>query len=241
MIFTSIASASGSNENISSSAIAKVNENLTAVVLQPNGLPYEEPAVLTEDYVTNLYKELSLSGKISYNIFKRAFYGYHKTAEKKLGVLAIIDYTKPSNVPRFFVLNFIEKKIQYETHVSHGKNSGLLIPVIFSNNRNSFQTSLGFYKTMDTYNGDFGYSLRLIGLENGFNSNVLERKIVIHGADYVDQSFIASHGFLGRTNGCPALPYSISTEIINYLKNGSVMYVIGNDNKYEQRSKYVTF
>jgi len=202
---------------------------------------YRDPENLTEGYVQELYEKLRVQDKIPYAVFRRGYYGYYRTPGKRAGILTIIDYTKPSNEPRFYVLDLAGKRLVWESYVSHGKNSGLIVPVIFSNNRNSYQSSLGFYKTLDTYRGDYGYSLRLQGLEEGFNSNVLPRKIVIHGAEYSDPSFIKDHGFLGRTNGCPALPPSVSSDIIDYIKGGTVIYVVGNDNRYLERSAYVRF
>jgi len=202
---------------------------------------YRDPDNPTESAAQGIYEKLQVSDKIPYGVFRRAYYGYLKTPGHRPAILTIIDYTKPSNEPRFYVLNLAEKRLVYESHVSHGKNSGLIVPVIFSNNRNSFQSSLGFYLTLDAYRGHYGYSLRLKGLEEGFNSNVYARKIVIHGAEYSDPSFIEDHGFLGRTNGCPALPFSVASQIIDYIKGGTVIYVVGNDNKYLDRSAYVRF
>lgn len=186
----------------------------------------------------SLYQNMRLDGKIKYEIFEEALTGYNKIKNKKnKDVIAIIDYTKPSTEKRFFVLDLKNQKVLFETLVAHGKNSGTFQTISFSNIPNSYQTALGFFLTDTTYNGDFGYSLKLLGLEEGFNSNADRRKIVIHGASYVSESFIKQFGFLGRTLGCPAVPVEYSQKIIDTIKNGTVVFVIGNDQNYFKFSK----
>lgn len=214
--------------------VASGTDTQTAVIEDS----YEDPTNANEDYIKNLYDELSLGTKLEFSVFKRGFEGYLATPDRKKGHFIIIDYTKPSNENRFFVVDLRTKTLKYESLVSHGKNSGLIVPVNFSNTRNSFQTSLGFYKTGETYSGSFGYSLKMFGLEEGFNSNALERKIVIHGSNEITQKYIDQNGFLGRSDGCPALPNSIAREVIDFIKDGSVIYVFGNDSKYIQNSNY---
>ena len=214
--------------------VASGTDTQTAVIEDS----YEDPINVDENYIKNLYEELSLSTKLEFSIFKRGFEGYLATPDRKKGHFTIIDYTKPSNENRFFVVDLRTRTLKYESLVSHGKNSGLIVPVNFSNTRNSFQTSLGFYKTGETYSGSFGYSLKMFGLEEGFNSNALERKIVIHGSNEITQKYIDQNGFLGRSDGCPALPNSIAREVIDFIKDGSVIYVFGNDSKYLQNSSY---
>lgn len=183
------------------------------------------------------YSSLKLEGKIEYKNFEKAMQGYNKISDKKNdGLIAIIDYTKPSIEERFFLIDLKKNQILYNTLVAHGKNSGKNEAVTFSNTPNSYKSSLGFFLTENTYNGEFGYSLRLKGLEEGINSNAFERNIVIHGADYVSRDFINQFGFLGRTKGCPALPPEISSDIIDKIQGGTVVFVVGNDHHYENSS-----
>lgn len=196
-------------------------------------------------YVTNfslnnqyydLYNNIKLKDKMSYSTFEKALTGYNKIPKKNKDIIAIIDYTKPSTEKRFYVLDLKNKRILYETLVSHGKNSGINQTIAFSNVPNSYQSTLGFFLTDVTYSGEFGYSLKLIGLEEGINSNTQARKIVIHGAEYVSNDFIKKNGFLGRTLGCPALPKELTEPIIEKIKNGTVLFVIGNDQEYLKNS-----
>ena len=97
------------------------------------------------------------------------------------------------------------QQLEYKSLVAHGRNSGLEYANRFSNKISSHQTSLGFYRTAETYIGKHGFSLRLDGLEFS-NSNARKRAVVIHQADYASANFIKRNGRLGRSYGCPSLP-----------------------------------
>lgn len=192
-----------------------------------------------EENIKTIYKDLGVENKLEYSTFLKAIQGYNRIEDKKAGYITIIDFSKPSNEERFFVIDLENKKVDFSTYVTHGKNSGLGTAVKFSNNPNSYQSSLGFYLTKNTYEGSNGYSLRLLGLEPGINSNAMDRNIVVHGADYATKEFMDKYGFLGRSLGCPAIPEEISKEVIDYIKGGTVLYINGNDETYYAKSKYV--
>ena len=194
----------------------------------------------TEDKIKGVYKELGIENKLNYSTFFKAIQGYNKIDGKKEGYITIIDFSKPSNEERFFVIDLENKKVNYSTYVSHGKNTGLDTAVKFSNKMNSYQSSLGFYLTINTYEGSNGYSLRLKGLEPGINSNAMDRHIVVHGADYATKEFMEKYGFLGISLGCPAIPEDISKEVIDYIKGGTVLYINGNDESYFEKSQYIS-
>lgn len=189
---------------------------------------------------SSLYKSLELKDKMNYSVFKNAVKGASKIKGKPFQFLTVIDFTKPSTEPRFSVIDLKKKKLLYYTYVSHGKNSGKVLATKFSNAPNSFQSSLGFFIT-DTkpYFGNYGYSLRLKGLENRFNSNAYDRAIVIHGADYASKKYIDQMGFLGRTLGCPAIPTELSKEVIDLLSNNSIIFIAGDDTKYLKESTFI--
>ncbi len=186
-----------------------------------------------ENEIKTLYNEMKLSKEISYDLFKDAMIGYSRIdTKKKKEVITIIDYSKPSTEERFYVLDLKRKEVIFKTYVSHGVNTGGNEASEFSNRLNSRQSSLGFFLTNETYYGRNGYSLRLDGLEKGINDRARERTIVIHGAAYATDDFIRRNGRLGRSWGCPALPDNLSKEVIDTIKNGSVLFVYGNDNTY---------
>ncbi len=188
---------------------------------------------------TDLYKKLG-DPDLPYNAFLSAIQVYNKLLQEgKLvnrNFLTIIDYSKPSSRERLFVINLEEGSIIYKTLVAHGRNSGENYATRFSNSPRSHQSSLGFYITESTYVGRHGYSLRLNGIEGGFNDNARERAIVMHGADYVSKEFITSYGRLGRSFGCPALPPDLASRIIDTIKGKSLLFVYADDEFYYKNS-----
>ncbi len=153
--------------------------------------------------------------------------------------LSIIDFSLPSTKERLWIFDLEEGNLLHHSLVSHGRNSGDLMAKKFSNINSSFMSSLGFYVTGETYQGKHGYSLRLDGVEKGFNDLARERAIVIHGADYANRDFVKNTGRLGRSLGCPALPMDIYKEVINTIKDGSCLFIYGNDADYLSKSPLI--
>ena len=151
-------------------------------------------------------------------------------------ILTIIDFSKPSTEKRLFILDLEKQELLYHTYVANGKNTGVNMATKFSNNKGSNQSSLGLYRTGESYQGKHGYSLRLDGLEQGFNDNARSRAVVMHSASYVSEAFIKRHGRLGRSWGCPAVPVEFSKEIIDLIKGGSCLYIYANDVNYIENS-----
>lgn len=177
---------------------------------------------------------------ISEEALKCGLAGYASLNEQgKLGrndVITIVDFSKPSTEERLFVINLKSKKIIAKSLCAHGRNSGENYAQKFSNNAESYQSSLGFYVASETYEGAHGYSLKLDGMENGFNNNARERGVVMHGADYVSKAFIKSQGRLGRSEGCPALPIDQYEKIISMIKGGSCLFIYSPDKYYKAHS-----
>ena len=188
----------------------------------------------------SLYDQLNLK-QIGLNkaIFDYAINGWQKIDTAK-SVLTIVDFSQPSTHKRLYVVDLAKKKLLFNTYVAHGQKSGGLVANEFSNTQSSFQTSLGFYKTLNTYMGKHGLSLQLKGLEKGFNDNVYDRNIVLHGADYACEEFIRKNGRLGRSQGCPAVPYAESKGIIQAVKGGSCLFVYAPNSDYLKRSAYLS-
>jgi hypothetical protein len=186
--------------------------------------------------VKNLYAECELTDKLDYNIFKQAFDGYNSIELTNKNLLSIIDYSKPSNEKRFFIIDIENHKLLFHTLVAHGKKSGYLNATKFSNKIRSYKSSLGFFRTGNSYFGIRGYSLTLEGLEKGINDNARQRGIIIHGANYVDERIANGNGVIGRSWGCPAVSKKLSKEIINLLKGGSLLFIYANDELYKEKS-----
>ena len=213
-----------------------VTENITENIQQP--VKQKLQKIIID--VKSVYDSLDIKDKIDYSIFQKAYLGYVQILNKNPGVLIIIDYSKPSNEERFYVLDLNKKKLVYSTRVAHSKNSGLEIPLQFSDDPNSYQSSLGFFVTLGEYNGAYGYSLRLKGLEENINANAEDRAIVIHGGDIVEDEYIKKFGFAGRSLGCPVLPHSLTREIIDFIKHGRILFIYGNDEEYVDNSAYLS-
>lgn len=174
--------------------------------------------------------------------FKNAILGYKKLSDKNLvekEILTIVDFTLSSTNKRLWVLDMKNNDVLFHTLVAHGKNTGGEFATKFSNTVNSLQSSLGFFVTGETYFGGNGYSLFIDGMEKRFNSKARERYVVVHGAEYANPEFIAKRGRLGRSYGCPALPTDLTKEIIDVIKDKSVLYIHSSDKKYAENSEMI--
>ncbi|WP_300566860.1 murein L,D-transpeptidase catalytic domain family protein [Flavobacterium sp.] len=176
------------------------------------------------------------------NCFKKAMEGFFVLRQKGIiqkDILTVIDFSLSSTKKRLWVIDLASNTILYNTVVSHGMNSGGEFANNFSNAPSSNKSSLGFYATAETYNGKHGLSLKLDGLENGINSNARARAVVMHGASYANPSILKSQGFLGRSQGCPAIPDAVKNEIIQTIKGKSCLFIYHPSRSYEITSKLV--
>ncbi|HEY6504824.1 MAG TPA: murein L,D-transpeptidase catalytic domain family protein [Chitinophagaceae bacterium] len=182
---------------------------------------------------------LELSG-LSRQAFEYAQKGWEKLLSQgriiNESIVAIVDFSQPSSHRRFYVLDMKNYKVLFNTLVAHGRNSGKEWASSFSNQPSSYKSSPGFFITGETYNGSNGYSLRLQGIERGINDKAQKRAIVMHGADYVDESYIEAQGYIGRSQGCPAVPATEAYPIINTIKEGTCLFVYTPDKRYTSRS-----
>ena len=153
--------------------------------------------------------------------------------------LAVIDYSKPSTEPRLWVFDLATRKLLYQELVAHGRNTGDNLASKFSNTPESLQSSLGLFRTLGTYAGRNGYSLRLEGLEPGTNDHALERALVIHGASYVNPAIARLQGRIGRSYGCPAVRTAIARPLIDTLKNGQYVFSYYPDARWLKTSPYL--
>jgi len=153
--------------------------------------------------------------------------------------LTVIDYSRPSVEPRLWVFDLTSGSLLFKELVAHGKNTGDNLAVRFSDELNSRQSSIGLFVTGDTYVGSNGYSLRLDGLEPGFNGRARERAIVMHGAPYVDASLAAAQGRIGRSWGCPALRTTIARQVIDRIRGGGVVFSYYPDPNWLTSSRFL--
>ena len=201
--------------------------------------PVPAPDARTTAYL-QVYDELKLSDfGLRREVFDYALKGLQKLPAIR-PILSIADMSQPSSRKRLYIIDLAKRRLLFNTYVAHGRNSGELNALNFSNKNASFQSSLGFYQTMETYQGKHGLSLKLKGLEKGFNDNAYNRAIVIHGADYVCEEFIRRTGRLGRSQGCPAIPNDLTPTIIQTIRGGTCLFVYHPSQEYLKKSIFLS-
>lgn len=225
-------------------------KNNTAVVVEK--ITVTDPKLVAEntklsftDKCKSFYQDLNIEAFSlpNFESFSKAFEGYEQLKNQgkvENDILTIVDFSLPSTEERLWVIDMKTKTVLLQSLVAHGRNSGDNYATTFSNTPESFQSSLGFYTTGEVYQGKHGFSLRLDGLEKGINDNARNRAVVIHGADYVSESFIKQHGRLGRSQGCPAVPYKIHDKLINTIKNKSCLFIYHPSRNYVIKSKLIS-
>ncbi len=182
--------------------------------------------------------------QLSLDAFQLAYQGYQKLRDSQLlendSVLTVIDYSLPSDKERLWIIDVKNCNILEKSLVAHGRASGELYAVSFSDTPQSHMSCLGFFITGQTYNGKHGYSLTIEGVEDGINSNAKKRSIVFHGAAYVSSDYIQKAGRLGRSFGCPALPVEQNQKIIDLIKGESCVFIYSEDKTYLTTSKLIS-
>ncbi len=153
--------------------------------------------------------------------------------------LTLIDYSRPSVEPRLWVFDLENGRLLHRELVAHGRNTGENKSEHFSDRMNSHQSSLGLFVTRDTYVGTNGYSLRMDGLEPGFNSRARDRASVMHGAPYVSEEIAARQGRLGRSCGCPALREAVARNVIDTVRGGGVVFSYYPDQTWLTTSRFL--
>lgn len=180
--------------------------------------------------LSGLYSNIHLEEYgLSQKAFEFALKGYYYLLNNNKIInndyITICDFSQSSRNKRLYIIDLKNGRLLINTYVAHGRNSGGEFATRFSNRPESLESSLGFYITENTYIGEHGLSLKIKGVEKGFNDRAASRMIVLHGAVYAESNFLAHNGFLGRSFGCPAVPASESKAIINTIKNGTCFFI----------------
>lgn len=202
----------------------------------------ENPANAFEATLESNFEQMQLDRYgLDFDAFRYAMIGYYNMkAAGKLeneDIITIIDFNKASTEKRFYTIDLNRGEVIFHSLVSHGQNTGGNYATDFSNTPNTNKSSMGFYLTAETYTGKHGHSLRLDGMDKDFNHNARDRAIVMHGADYVNESITKKLGRLGRSWGCPALPYGLHEEVIETIKNKSLIFAYYKSENYLQSSE----
>ena len=233
---------------------AAVNTAMAAKIAAPELTAFSSASTMASARAAELRMVVNQAGLIysSMNLedaglnkkaFEYAWRGYHNLLKKglirKRSVLSICDFSQSSRTKRMYVIDVQHKKLLYRTYVAHGQNSGDEYATTFSNEPDSYKSSLGFYLTQRTYIGHNGLSLKLNGVDSGFNDMALKRQIVLHGSAYVSDRYMQDYGTLGTSLGCPALPAAISGKIIRAVKDGSVLFIYHPTQQYLSNSPVI--
>jgi hypothetical protein len=184
-----------------------------------------------------LYDHMNLQRSgLDEKAFEYAWRGYHNLMKRGLirrkNVLSICDFSQSSSNRRMYVIDIRHKRLLYRTYVAHGQNSGAEFANSFSNQPDSYKSSLGFYVTTRTYYGKNGLSLKIEGVDTGYNDLAGKRNIVLHGCSYVGTKYLNHYGNVGTSLGCPAIPNSMSPRIIQLVKHGSCLFIYHPTQEY---------
>ena len=139
--------------------------------------------------------------------------------------MGVVDFSMPSSEPRFHVVDLVNGSVE-SFRVAHGRgsdpdHSGFVER--FSNNFGSYASSNGAYTTGDYYDGKYGLSMKVRGLDWS-NYNAEPRAIVIHNAWYAEDDMIPLHGKLGRSEGCFAMSRENQYKVMRKLAGGRMIY-----------------
>lgn len=238
---------------------AVIKEFVNYARLTPKAIfPEDKPAIVTAEKMAApamelrkvineaevMYDSMALDRSgLDEKAFEYAWRGYHNLLKRglirKKNVLSICDFSQSSCHKRMYVIDVYNRKLLYRTYVAHGQNSGGEYADSFSNEPNSFKSSLGFYLTRNTYFGHNGLSLRIQGVDSGYNDKASKRNIVLHGSSYASFQYMQTTGTLGTSLGCPAIPSAISPRIIRVVKNGSCIFIYHPTRTYLEQSTVI--
>ncbi len=188
-----------------------------------------------------IYDSLQLDDSgLSKEALQYAVKGYDKLvaegAIENPDIITIADFSQSSRKKRLYVIDLKNFKLVQNTYVAHGRNSGVDYATKFSNKMESYQSSLGFYVTANTYAGKHGLSLRMQGVDENFNDRAFDRAVVVHGADYIGEHRLGSN-YMGRSFGCPAVPTQQAKKLINTIKDGTCLFIYHPSAKYINESR----
>ncbi len=222
----------GSRAGGATAAVTLLVQLLTACATAPPQRPVAAPTPLRIAGLPWPRREVLELARAAYHCAKR---------EGRFGraVLTVIDYSLPSSKRRLWVIDMVRKRVLHHELVAHGEGSGDRMAVTFSNKIGSHQSSLGLFRTDETYKGRFGYSLRLSGLEPAINDRARERAIVMHGSSDVSEASVARWGAIGRSWGCPAVSVEAAPRIIDTIAEGSAVFAYYPDERWLRESHYL--
>jgi hypothetical protein len=201
------------------------------------------------------------AGFVSYEVFRQGVNGLrsivatYPSLDIRDDVLTLVDFDRETESRRFLVLDLSAGRTLFQTWVHHGRKSDAdldHVPELFSNVDSSNKSSAGFYLTeKNTYEGAWGHSVRLHGIDGDLNSLVHSRAIVMHPWKPFYASLLAARDPKQTSLGCLSLPYYESGKflgmkdeplahlIVDTLVGRSVIYVHTSKASLSRRSLYL--
>jgi hypothetical protein len=213
---------------------------VAALIVPKQAISSNEPIIEIKNKI--LISQKMLNKDLSFESLKLGLQGFKHICDSLqvcFRYLCIADFILPSTEKRLYVIDMKDSTLVHIDYVAHGRNSGNLVAENFSNDLYSFQSSLGFYLVSESYTGKHGFSIRLDGLDKGFNDKARQRAIVIHAAEYAEPDFISCTGRLGRSLGCPALPKIGFSKIANQIEAKSILFIYFPKKEYLKNSVWL--
>ena len=146
---------------------------------------------------------------------------------------AVLDFAEHSGTPRFHLIDRASGRVLQTFRVAHGqgsegsRNDGHA--EVFSNVPDTNASSLGLYRTAETYVSEVwpGLAMRMDGL-SPTNSNARSRFIVIHAARYMEpESWKGKKaGRPGLSDGCFVFSKADRDVVVSSLQGGALIYAI---------------
>lgn len=168
-----------------------------------------------------------------------AYLNLKKTNINLKPIIIVVNFDLPSTSKRLFLIDIKTNKIIQSYYVAHGQNTGSKYAISFSNESNSHKSSLGVFITTDFYIGKHGKSLKLNGLDKGFNTNAANRGIVIHGCSYTNENYMKKEGRAGRSWGCFAIDETLRNQLFSTIGPNTLLFAYSNNKQYLTNSKYL--
>jgi hypothetical protein len=153
------------------------------------------------------------------------------------------DFSLRSSIKREWIVDLSSGQLLWNLYVAHGSGSASAsdqgYATVFSNTSGSYESSLGMVRVAETYEGTFGHSARLDGLEPGYNDNMRTRDIVLHPCTGAEASYVQQDGMVAVTEGCPAIDDTLAPTVANAMSGGALLWFWYPDGDWSKTSAFL--
>jgi hypothetical protein len=157
---------------------------------------------------------------------------------------ALVDFSMHAAEKRMWLFDTFAATLAFHTYTTAGQTSDPDADGwadVFSNVPQSHQSSLGLMRASEAYSGDYGKSVRLDGLEVGYNDAVRDRAIVIHPWYGSAPSYVAANPATGTAYswGCLGIDPDIAEDVRDFLADGGLVLSHFPDGDWSTSSSYL--